>query len=164
MKPSSFLRLTALPLPKICWPEQRMKPPNLPKKSARAVVLKIVSPDILHKSDAGGVKINLGTEKEIREAFDEIMENAKKFNANADIRGVLVSPMAADGVEIIIGTKIDDQFGPVIMYGLGGIMVEILQGRLLSGAAHHPHQRPQNDRRDQVLSHIKRCPGQTAPG
>ncbi len=55
------------------------------------------------------------------------MENAKAFDANADIRGVLVCPMAADGVEVIIGTKYDDQFGPVIMYGLGGIMVEILQ-------------------------------------
>ena len=96
-------------------------------KMGQAVVLKIVSPDILHKSDAGGVKINLRTEAEIRKAFGEIMESAKKFDASADIRGVLVSHMAAEGVEVIIGTKYDDQFGPVIMYGLGGIMVEILQ-------------------------------------
>ena len=100
---------------------------QIAKKMGQAVVLKIVSPDILHKSDAGGVKINLRTEAEIRKAFGEIMEGAKKFDASADIRGVLVSPMAAEGVEVIIGTKYDDQFGPVIMYGLGGIMVEILQ-------------------------------------
>ncbi len=91
------------------------------------VVLKIVSPDILHKSDAGGVRINLTTEKEIRDAFKEITKNAHQYNKTADIRGLLVSPMADAGVEIIIGTKYDDQFGPVIMYGLGGIMVEILK-------------------------------------
>jgi acetyltransferase len=91
------------------------------------VVLKIVSPDILHKSDAGGVRIKLRTDKEIRKAFDEIIINARNFNPHADIRGVLVSPMAAEGVEVIVGTKYDDQFGPVIMYGLGGIMVEILK-------------------------------------
>ncbi len=90
------------------------------------VVLKIVSPDILHKSDAGGVKIGLGTEVEIREAYQSIMKNAVVFNPNADIRGILVSRMAPKGVEIILGTTVDDQFGPVIMYGLGGIMVEIL--------------------------------------
>ena len=56
-----------------------------------------------------------------------VIANARHFNPNADIRGVLVSPMAKSGVEVIIGTKIDDQFGPIIMYGLGGIMVEILK-------------------------------------
>lgn len=91
------------------------------------VVLKIVSPDILHKSDAGGVRINLETEAHVRAAYREILENAAKFNSGADIRGLLVSPMASTGLEVIIGTKIDDQFGPVIMYGLGGIMVEIMK-------------------------------------
>lgn len=91
------------------------------------VALKIVSPDILHKSDAGGVRLNLSTEKDIRAAYREIMKNSKQYDPQADIRGVLVSPMADAGVEVIIGTKIDDQFGPVIMYGLGGIMVEILK-------------------------------------
>jgi acetyltransferase len=97
------------------------------QKMAENVVLKIVSPDILHKSDAGGVRINLKTEKEIRQAFKEIFTNARNYNPKADIRGLLVSPMAAKGVEIIIGTKYDDQFGPVIMYGLGGILVEIIK-------------------------------------
>jgi acetate---CoA ligase (ADP-forming) len=91
------------------------------------VALKIVSPDILHKSDAGGVRIKLGSEKEIRSAYREVMKNSKKYKAKADIRGVLISPMVDEGVEVIIGTKVDDQFGPVIMYGLGGIMVEILK-------------------------------------
>jgi acetyltransferase len=92
-----------------------------------AVALKIVSPDILHKSDAGGVKIQLETEQEICNAFEEIIANAKSYKSDVNIRGVLVSPMAAPGLEVIIGTKIDDQFGPIIMYGLGGVMVEILR-------------------------------------
>jgi acetyltransferase len=97
------------------------------RKSGNSVALKIVSPDILHKSDAKGVRVNLKTEKEIRKAYAEIISNAKAYNPDADIRGVLVSPMAAQGTEVIIGTKMDDQFGPVIMFGVGGIMVEVLK-------------------------------------
>jgi acetyltransferase len=100
---------------------------EIAKKIDGDVVLKIVSPDILHKSDAGGVKIKLRSGKDVRKAFGEIMQSAQAFDPGANIRGVLVCPMAAEGVEVIIGTKYDDQFGPVIMYGLGGIMVEILK-------------------------------------
>jgi acetyltransferase len=91
------------------------------------VVLKIVSPDILHKSDAGGVRVGLKSEEQIRAAFDAIVKNAQAYRANADIRGVLVSAMAPKGVEVIVGTKIDDQFGPIIMYGLGGVLVEVMK-------------------------------------
>ena len=91
------------------------------------VVLKILSPDILHKSDAGGVKLNLRTSEDIRNAYSEIISNAKNYNPNATVKGCLVSKMVSKGVEIIIGTKIDEQFGPVIMFGLGGIMVEVLK-------------------------------------
>jgi acetyltransferase len=92
-----------------------------------AVAMKIVSPDILHKSDASGVRLGLRAEKAVQTAFNQIVQNAKRFNADADIRGVLVSPMIKDGIEIIIGSKIDDQFGPVIMFGIGGTMVEVLK-------------------------------------
>lgn len=91
------------------------------------VAMKIVSPDILHKSDAGGVRLNLKTAEEVRHAFETILGNAKKYDASADIRGVIVTPMAKSGVEVIIGTKTDDQFGPIIMFGLGGVLVEILK-------------------------------------
>lgn len=91
------------------------------------VVLKIVSPDIMHKSDAGGVKLKLKTEEEVRAAFNEIIANAKLFDINANIKGCLVSRMMAEGTEVIIGTKYDDQFGPVIMFGIGGILVEIVK-------------------------------------
>jgi len=91
------------------------------------VVLKIASPDILHKSDAKGVELNLSGKDQVKKAFREIIKNAKTYKADARIEGVLVSPMVGKGIEVIIGTKIDDQFGPVIMYGLGGVMVEILK-------------------------------------
>ena len=91
------------------------------------VALKIVSPDILHKSDVGGVKLNLKTEDEIRRAFDEIIRNARQSKKEADIKGCIVSPMAGEGVEVIIGTKIDEQFGPVIMFGVGGILGEVVK-------------------------------------
>ncbi len=100
---------------------------EIAKEFGGSVVLKIVSPDILHKSDANGVKLNLSSEKEIKKGFQQIIKSARAHNSTADIRGVLVAPMAEKGLEIIIGTKIDEQFGPVIMYGLGGIMVEIMK-------------------------------------
>lgn len=93
----------------------------------RPVVMKIISPDILHKSDAGGVMVDLKGDTQIRQAYNQLITNAKQYNPQANIKGVLVEPMAQEGIEIIIGTKIDEQFGPIIMYGLGGIMVEILK-------------------------------------
>jgi acyl-CoA synthetase (NDP forming) len=91
------------------------------------VVLKIVSPDIIHKSDAGGVKVNLKTAEEVRSAHGKILENAKKFNANARIVGVLVQEMAPQSTEVIVGAIKDPQFGQTLMFGLGGIFVELLK-------------------------------------
>jgi acetyltransferase len=91
------------------------------------VALKIVSPDILHKSDAKGVLLNLKNKSEIVKGYTQLIKNAKHYDPRADIHGVLVGPMISPGIEVIIGTKIDDQFGPIIMYGLGGVMVEILK-------------------------------------
>ena len=122
-----LLAIHGAPVPATFLAQTAEEAVEIAKKIGSDVVLKIVSPDILHKSDVGGVRIKLGSEKEIHRAFDEIMDNVRNFRPAADIRGVLVSPMADEGVEIIIGTKYDDQFGPVIMYGLGGIMVEILK-------------------------------------
>ena len=91
------------------------------------VALKIVSHDILHKTDAGGVKLNLKTSDEVRRGYSGIMKNALAYDPDANIKGVLVEPMMGQGLEIIVGTKTDDQFGPVIMFGIGGIMVEVLK-------------------------------------
>lgn len=91
------------------------------------VAMKIVSPGILHKSDAGGVMLNLDSDTEVENAFAGILANANQYDPEADIRGILVTPMLKDGLEIIVGTKIDDQFGPVIMFGIGGVLVEVLK-------------------------------------
>jgi acetate---CoA ligase (ADP-forming) subunit beta len=97
------------------------------KKFGFPVVLKIMSPDILHKTDVGGVKLNLNNEEEVGKAFDEIISAAKKHNPKAKIDGVSVQPMARSGIEVIIGMNKDLQFGPVLMFGLGGILVEVLK-------------------------------------
>ncbi|MCP4294223.1 MAG: CoA-binding protein [Proteobacteria bacterium] len=89
--------------------------------------MKLVSRDILHKSDAGGVKLNLSSSEEFKSAFEEIMINAGNYQKDALIEGVLISPMAQKGVELIIGVTQDPQFGPVIMFGLGGVFVEVLK-------------------------------------
>jgi acetyl-CoA synthetase (ADP-forming) len=91
------------------------------------VVLKIVSEDIIHKSDAGGVKVNLKTKEEVKEAYNQILENAKQYKPDAKITGVLVQEMAPQSTEVIIGSIKDPQFGPTIMFGLGGIFVELLK-------------------------------------
>jgi len=91
------------------------------------VVLKIVSPDILHKSDAGGVKVNLKDEAGVREAYQTILKNAKAYKADADIHGVVVQRMAPWATEIIVGSINDPTFGATVMFGLGGIFVEVLK-------------------------------------
>jgi acetate---CoA ligase (ADP-forming) len=91
------------------------------------VVLKIVSPDILHKSDAGGVKVNIEDESGVREHYQKILENAKNYKANADIHGIVVQEMAPWATETIIGSVNDPTFGATVMFGLGGIFVEVLK-------------------------------------
>jgi acetyltransferase len=92
------------------------------------VVLKILSPQIIHKTDAGGVVLNINSETELREAFDNIIQRAKKYNPEAEIRGVTIQPMIKkQGYEIILGAKIDPLFGPVILFGMGGVGVELFK-------------------------------------
>ncbi|GIW17013.1 acetate--CoA ligase family protein [Tepidiforma sp.] len=91
------------------------------------VVLKIVSPDIAHKSDVGGVKLNLRDREAVGAAFDEVVANAQRAVPGARITGVAVQHMAPQGTEVIVGMTTDPQFGPVLMFGLGGIMVEVLK-------------------------------------
>lgn len=90
-------------------------------------VLKISSVDITHKSDAGGVKVNLKDKAEVENAFDEIMASCRAAYPEAKIEGVAVQGMAKMGTEIIMGMIKDPSFGPVVMFGLGGVLVEVLQ-------------------------------------
>jgi acyl-CoA synthetase (NDP forming) len=91
------------------------------------VVLKVASAAIQHKSDIGGVKLNLTSADEVRAAYAEIMAAAAEHAGTDGIDGVLVAPMIADGVETILGVHRDPVFGPVVLFGLGGIFVEVLQ-------------------------------------
>lgn len=96
-------------------------------KTGFPVVLKIVSPDITHKSDVGGVRVALKSADEVRQAFEEIVNGVKAKQPDARIDGVAVQPMAPQGTEVIVGMSKDPQFGPVLMFGLGGIFVEVLK-------------------------------------
>ena len=91
------------------------------------VVLKIVSPDVIHKFDVGGVILNLKSSLEVRKAYSQILSNVRKHKAKAKITGILVQEMAPESTEIIIGATKDPQFGPALMFGLGGIFVEVLK-------------------------------------
>jgi acyl-CoA synthetase (NDP forming) len=91
------------------------------------VVLKIVSPDIAHKSDVGGVALNLTDAAEVRDAYERMIAAVRAAQPGAQILGVSVQSMARPGTEVIVGMTRDPQFGPVLMFGLGGIMVEVLK-------------------------------------
>jgi acetyltransferase len=91
------------------------------------LAMKVVCPDIIHKSDAGGIKLNLKDESEVEEAFEAILASACKFTKRERVIGALLSPMVGRGQECIIGMIRDPQFGPVIMFGLGGVFVEVLK-------------------------------------
>ena len=91
------------------------------------VVLKVSSADVVHKSDAGGVKLGLANATQVGKAYTEIMSSIKENYPQAQIEGVSVQKMALPGVEVIIGMSKDPQFGPVLMFGLGGVFVEVLK-------------------------------------
>ena len=91
------------------------------------VVLKVSSVDITHKSDAGGVKLGLQDRDAVERAFDDIMDSCRAFSSDADIEGVAVQGMAKPGTEIIMGMIKDANFGPIVMFGLGGVLVEVLE-------------------------------------
>ncbi|UCD85167.1 MAG: acetate--CoA ligase family protein [Deltaproteobacteria bacterium] len=91
------------------------------------VAVKIDSPEITHKTDADGIRLSLTDTDTVRKAFAEVTANAKKFNHDANIRGVLVQEMVSGGTEVLIGSSRDPQFGPTIVFGLGGVFVEVLK-------------------------------------
>ncbi|RZL93539.1 MAG: CoA-binding protein [Variovorax sp.] len=111
--------------------EEVVTSPDDAVRSAQAtgypVVLKIASEDIAHKTEIGGVALNLQDDDAVREAFDRLMANARKHAPQARLDGVLVAPMVRGGVELIAGVSRDPVFGPVVMVGLGGIYAEILK-------------------------------------
>ncbi len=100
---------------------------KIAREQGLPVAVKISSPDILHKSDVGGVRLNIDSPEAVEKAYEEIMSSVRSTEPQAQVGDVLVSKMAPPGLEVIVGMNRDPQFGPVILFGLGGIMVEIFQ-------------------------------------
>ncbi|HLJ52020.1 MAG TPA: acetate--CoA ligase family protein, partial [Rhizomicrobium sp.] len=100
---------------------------KLGKKVGFPVVLKIVSPDILHKTEAGGVVVGVKTPQDAQKAYATIVANAKKYNKKAKIDGVQVQQMVGGGQEVIIGAVTDPSFGKLVAFGMGGVLVEVLK-------------------------------------
>jgi acetyl-CoA synthetase (ADP-forming) len=119
--------LYGLPVTKIKVTSTEEEALDAAKEIGYPVVLKIVSPQVLHKSDVGGVLVDITNEDDVRHGFRKIIENVKANVSNAEITGILVQEMAPRGTEIIVGSTIDPTFGPTIMFGLGGIFVEVLK-------------------------------------
>lgn len=122
-----ILELYGLPAPKYGLATNEDEAVEVAEKIGYPVVLKIVSPDIVHKSDVGGVILNLSKPEEVRDAFRKIMGNVKEKAPKARITGILVQEMVPQDLEVIVGATRDPIFGPVIMFGLGGVFVEVLR-------------------------------------
>ena len=122
-----LLREYGIPVPDFKLIKSEDEIVGLAKEINFPIVMKIVSPDIIHKTDAGGVKVGIKDEKEAKTAYQDIIYKVKKYKKEAKISGVIAYSMISQGTEIIIGMMKDPCFGPTIMFGLGGIFVEILK-------------------------------------
>lgn len=122
-----ILKAYNFPVAKSIMAEDEVQATEAAEKIGFPVVLKVASPDVLHKFDFGGVKLNLKNKTEVRKGFQEILKNVLNMKPDAKIRGMIVEEMASEGKEIILGMNRDPQFGPILMFGLGGIYVEVLE-------------------------------------
>jgi len=116
-----------IPVTKFKLAKDETEAVHFAKQIGYPVVLKIVSPDIIHKSDIGGVITDMKNDMEVRSAYKKIIANVKKHRPKSRIVGVLVQEMAPPATEVIVGATKDPQFGPTLMFGLGGIFVEVLK-------------------------------------
>jgi acyl-CoA synthetase (NDP forming) len=122
-----LLKAAGIPVVEAKLAKTKAEAVTLSRELGFPVALKIVSKDVTHKSDAGGVKLNLKNGAHVVKAYNDILASVKKHYPKAKIDGISVQQMAKPGTEIIIGMTKDAQFGPVLMFGLGGILVEILK-------------------------------------
>lgn len=116
-----------IPVPKFAIASNSAEAAELAKKIGFPVVLKVISPDILHKSDVGGVILDIRTPEEAQEKFITILRNIKLRSPNARVEGVLIQEMLPKGLEVIVGGTRDPYFGPTVMFGVGGVFVEVLK-------------------------------------
>ena len=119
--------MASAPIRSARWQAPPRKPWRLQRRIGGAVALKVQSPDILHKTEAGAVALGLGSVEAVRAAYARVLASARQHVPAARILGVLVQPMAPPGREVILGVKRDATFGPLLMVGLGGVEVEVLK-------------------------------------
>ena len=122
-----LLQCYGFDIPAMCIASSKADAVKIAEEIGLPVVMKIVSPHILHKSDAGGVQVGIKTIEAVETAFTEIMESAKKYKPDADIKGILVQKMVPPGQEVILGVTKYPGFGHLLMFGLGGIYVELFK-------------------------------------
>ena len=122
-----LLKKAGIPVVEAKLAQSKKEAISISKEMGFPVVLKISSPDVIHKSDSGGVELRLANATQVGKAYNEIISSVKQAYPEAQIEGVSVQPMAPSGVEVIVGMSKDPQFGPVLMFGLGGILVEVLK-------------------------------------
>jgi acyl-CoA synthetase (NDP forming) len=127
VKSKELLKKAGIPVVETKLARSKKEAVSISKQVGFPVVLKISSPDVVHKSDSGGVKLGLANATQVGKAYNEIISSVKKAYPRAQIEGVSVQSMAPPGVEVIVGMSKDPQFGPVLMFGLGGILVEVLK-------------------------------------
>src|SRR5258707_2264897 len=116
-----------MPAPKEGVAEPASEAAKLAAAMGFPVVMKIISPDILHKTEAGGVIVGVKTAVDAEKAYDIILANAKKYKADAKIEGIQVQQMLAGGTEVIVGSITDGSFGKLVAFGLAGLLVEVLK-------------------------------------
>lgn len=127
MESKRILKQAGIPVVETQLAKTQKEAVSLSRKMGFPVALKITSPDVTHKSDSGGVKLSLNNVTEVKRAYDEILKKIRKQYPRAVLHGVSVQKMVRPGTEVIVGTSKDPQFGPVIMFGLGGVFVELLK-------------------------------------
>ena len=122
-----ILKQAGIPVVETKLAETQKEAVSLSRKMGFPVALKIASPDVIHKSDSGGIRLSLNSVAEVKKAYDEILKKVERQYPRAVIHGVSIQKMVRPGTEVIVGVSKDPQFGPVVMFGLGGIFVELLK-------------------------------------
>jgi acetyltransferase len=129
-----LLKAYGIPISKEAIAQTAAEAAAIAKKIGFPVVAKVVSPDILHKSDIGGVVLNLSSAAEVRKAFTDITARVKKLKNKPGIEGILIAQQVKADLELVIGASLDAEMGPVVLFGTGGIDIELLKDVALAGA------------------------------
>jgi len=122
-----ILKQAGIPVVETKLAKSQKEAAEISQKIGFPVALKIVSPDVIHKTDSGGVKLSINSVAQVKKAYDEILKKVRKQYPKALLHGISVQKMVQPGTEVIVGVSKDPQFGPVVMFGLGGIFVELLK-------------------------------------